>query len=260
MRDPALPGPDGIDSPAPLASTGLVPPYDVARTVATFTAGFKRAHGAFLYGELSLVNRATHYGFVENGVVFSRLQPGLSTLFVMDDGTLEMKTWADRDNSLLPRIRFARQNGVPIVEFDPAQQMTVPGRLVNQWGAGNWSGSEDRKLRTMRSGVALQVWGSTRYLVYAVFSSATPAGMVRVFQAYRCQYAMLLDMNALEHTYFAFYRPGGKGRAVEYLMEGMREVDTTASGRGAPLARFVDYSDNRDFFYVMRRDDDRRSP
>ncbi len=29
--------------------------------------------------------------------------------------------------------------------------------------------------------------------------------MVRVFQAYGCCYAMLLDMNALEHTYFALY-------------------------------------------------------
>jgi len=28
--------------------------------------------------------------------------------------------------------------------------------------------------------------------------------MARVFQAYQCGYAMLLDMNALEHTYLRF--------------------------------------------------------
>ena len=33
--------------------------------------------------------------------------------------------------------------------------------------------------------------------------------MARIFQAYRCDYAMLLDMNALEHTYLAMYRKVG---------------------------------------------------
>ena len=260
MKDSRLPGPDGIGDITPLVGTGLLPPDEVGRTVAAFTAGFKRAHGAFLSGDLSLVNHGSHYGFIENGVVFSRLQPGLATLVVRADGGVEMKTWEEKDNALLPRIRFARQNGVPLVVTDPATQLPVPGALVTEWGPGNWSGSSDRKLRTTRSSVALQVSGGKRYLIVAVFSSATPSAMARVFQAYRCQYAMLLDMNALEHTYFAFYRANGPVLTVEYLMTGMREVDTNNSAGSRPVVRFIGYPDNRDFFYVMRRDEERGRP
>ena len=56
----------------------------------------------------------------------------------------------------------------------------VPGSLVNNWGAGNWSGSEDEKLRTMRAGLALQTSHGKRFLIYAVFSDATPSAMARV--------------------------------------------------------------------------------
>ena len=260
MKNAQLPGPDGIGDISPLVATGVVNPEQFRQTVATFTAGFKRAHGAFLYGDLALANHGSHYGFIENGVVFSTLQPGLATILVLDDGVVEMKTWEERDTRLLSRIRYARQNGVPIVEFDAASQTAVPGRLVGRWGAGNWSGSDDLKLRTMRSGVALQIRDGKRYLIYAVFSSATPSAMARVFQAYQCQYAMLLDMNALEHTYLAFYRGIGSQMTVEYLIKGMREVDTNASSKTPRVPRFVGYPDNRDFFFVMRRDDQEGAP
>ena len=48
-------------------------------TVAAFVGGFKRSHGAFRYGPLALVNHGSHYGFMQQGVVFSKLQPGLAT-------------------------------------------------------------------------------------------------------------------------------------------------------------------------------------
>ena len=258
-RDPKLPGPDGIGSIAPLVPTGLVNPENAERTVATFTAGFKRTHGAFKYGELALKNHGSHYGFIENGVVFSKLQPGLSTIFVLDDGSIHMQTWSEADNQLLPRIKHARQNGVPLVEFDEASQSTVPGRLVARWGPGNWSGSEDAKLRTLRSGAALQKNRGKRFLIYAVFSDATPSAMARVFQAYRCDYAMLLDMNALEHTYCAMYRKSGSQKSidrlitVDHLIKGMSQVDKSAPS-GVLLPRFLAYPDNRDFFYLMRRE------
>ncbi len=35
---------------------------------------------------------------------------------------------------------------------DPGSQRTVPGSRVRDWGAGNWSGSADKKLRTLRAG------------------------------------------------------------------------------------------------------------
>lgn len=252
MRDPALPGPDGIGNIAPLVSTGLIAPQHAPLTVATFTGGFKREHGAFKYGELALKNHGSHYGFIENGVVFSTLQPGLSTIFVLDDGSVGMKTWTEEDRRLVPRIKHARQNGVPVVEFDPASQSTVPGPLVKTWGPGNWSGTEEMKLRSLRSGAAIQRSGNKRFLIYAVFSSATPSAMARVFQAYRCDYAMLLDMNALEHTYMALYRRAGAQMFVDHLIKGMAELDKASSQEIIP--RFLGYADNRDFFYVMRKD------
>ena len=122
---------------------------------------------------------------------------------------------------------------------------------MNRWGPGNWSGSEDSKLRTIRSGAALQWSGGKRFLIYAVFSDATPSAMARVFQAYQCRYGMLLDMNALEHTYLAIYRRAGSQVYVDHLISGMSQVEK--SGANGPVPRFLAYPDNRDFFYVMRR-------
>jgi len=258
IKDGTLPGPDGIQSIAPLVSTGLVRPEQARRTVASFTGGFKRAHGAFKYGELALENYGSHYGFIEEGVVFSKLQPGLATIFVLDDGLIDMKTWSDEDQGYLPRIKHARQNGVAIIDFDRDSKSPVPGRLVGRWGPGNWSGSEDDRQRTMRAGVALQMSGGKRFLIYAWFSDATPSAMARVFQAYQCHYAMLLDMNALEHTYLAVYRRSGSNLLVDHLVKGMSQLEMSASGEVVP--RFLGYADNRDFFYLMRRNIEEVNP
>jgi hypothetical protein len=252
MKDPKLPGPDGIGTISPLVGTGMVNPESVRKTVGTFTGGYKRIHGAFKSGDLATKNHGSHYGFAVDGVVFSTLEPGLATIFVLDDGSVQMKTWDTQDDAELPKIKHARQNGVPVVEFDSKSQATVPGRLVNKWGPGNWSGSEEMKLRTIRAGAALLTNGKKRFLAYAVFSDATPSAMARVFQAYRCSYAMHLDMNALEHTYLALYRRVGSQLFVDYLLSGMNDVDKMDSGEEVP--RFLGYPDNRDFFYVMRKD------
>jgi len=172
-------------------------------------------------------------------------------VFVLQDGSVQMKTWNAQDDRLLAKIRHARQSGVPLVEFDERSQATVPGQLVNQWGPGNWSGSEDMKLRTLRAGAALQSNGKKLFLIYAVFSDATPSAMARVFQAYRFRYGIHLDMNALEHSYFALYRRSGSQLFVDYLIDGMSQVDETATGSRVP--RFLGYADNRDFFFVTRR-------
>jgi hypothetical protein len=251
MKNARLPGPDGIGSIAPLVSTGLIRPDIRRNTVAAFTGGFKRMHGAFRFGDLALKNHGSHYGFIENGVVFSKLQPGLATIFVLDDGTVDMKTWTESDNKLLPRIKHTRQNGVPLVEPDRISGSARPGSLVAQWGPGNWSGSADEKLRTIRAGLALEKTRGKSFLVYVVFSDATPSAMARVFQAYQVNYAMLLDMNALEHTYLAYYRRSGSDLVVDHLLKGMGDLDKSASGESVP--RFLGYSDNRDCFYLTHR-------
>ena len=252
VQNSALPGPDGIGNARPLVRLGMVSPADSRRTIATFTAGFKREHGAFRGGPLATVNSGSHYGFIEEGTIFSKLQPGLSTLYVLVDGTMNMKTWTTDDNALLPQIRFARQNGVPLVEPDPATGLGIPGADVTRWMNGNWSGSADADLRTLRAGVCLRDTGSARYLIYGYFSTATPSALAQVFQAYGCNYAMILDMNALELTYLSlFVRQAGDVK-VEHVVPGMALSDSKVQGMRLP--RFIAVPDSRDFFYMKRKD------
>jgi hypothetical protein len=252
-RNDALPGPDGIGTPAPLVTTGMVSPNLLNRTVATFTGGFKRDHGAFKYGDLAIRNHGSHYGFVEEGVVFSKLQPGLASLLVDDAGAVDMRTWSAEDDRFLAGIRYARQNGLPLVEPDPGSGEPQPGAMVARWGAGNWSGSSEGKFRTLRAGACLQEAAGRRFLIYGYFSTATPSAMARVFQAYRCRYGMQLDINALEHTYLALYRRERDRVVVEHLIQGMEVLDKDADGELIP--RFIGFPDNRDFFYLVRRED-----
>jgi hypothetical protein len=231
--------------------TGMVPPWQTTRTVATFVGGFKRDHGAFKYGAFSQRDNGNHYGFVEEGVVLSTLKPGLATLYVLVDGSVHMRTWTERDNAKLALVRYARQNGVALVERDHDSGESVPGLLVNRWGPGNWSGSSESSLRALRAGLCLTRHDGRSMLIYAYFSTATPSAMARVFQAYDCDYAMLLDMNALVHTYLALYHQDREQTVIEHVVREMTQGDPVL--RGEPVPRFLSTPDNRDFFYLTRR-------
>jgi hypothetical protein len=247
-----IPGPDGFADVAPLARTGRIAPHLARRVVASFIGGFKRSHGAFKFGRLAHEQRGSHYGFVEEGVILSALRPGLATAIVWRDGTVELKTWTAADDVRLGEVRYARQNGVPLVERDVETGELRPGALVRNWSEGNWSGSQDRRFRTLRAGLCLQTGAAGRFLIYGYFSSVTSSAMARVFQAYGCDYAMLLDMNALEHTYFVVYDGLGDRRLVHHLDRGMAVLDQ--SFQGVVVPRFLSYPDNRDFFYVLRKE------
>lgn len=254
VRDETQPGPDGIGTIEPLVATGMVPPWLVDRTVATFTGGFKRDHGAFAYGDFAHRNRGSHYGFAQQGVVMSSLLPGLSTLLVLDDGQVVMKTWESADDAWLPRVRDARQNGVPLIEYDSKSGVSTPGSLVARWGQGNWSASANEQPRTLRAGACMQENAARRFLIYGYFSDATPSAMARVFQAYRCRYAMHLDMNALEHTYLALYLRRGARVEVEHLIDDMAQVDVKGKETAALVPRFLGIPDDRDFFFLTRKE------
>lgn len=247
------PGPDGIASTDPFVSLGIVSPEEGKLVAATFTGGFKRDHGAMKWGPLSQVNGGSHYGFIEKGTVLSRLQPELATLVGYNDGTIDMLTWSSAADARLKDIVFARQNGVPLLSLDESSGQTVPGALLSSWGTGNWSGSQDRKFRTLRAGVCIADNGGHRFLIYGYFSTMTPSGMARIFQAYQCRYGMHLDMNALEHTYLALYPPKKKGKSgnVQHLITGMNVLDKEQDGQEIP--RFIGLPDNRDFFYLMHK-------
>lgn len=247
-------GPDGFNRPDPLVPNGMLNPSLTSRAVAAFAGGFKRDHGAFRYGDYATFNRGHHYGFLSNGVTFSKLMPNLATLYVTVDGDIGMKTWTEMDSAMIPRLKFARQNGTPLVVRDPETGAVVPGDRVTSWGGGNWSGSADAELRTLRAGACMREANGRQFLIYGYFSSITPSGMARTFQAYGCDYAMLLDMNSPELTYLAVYRENetGDGLAPMHLNRFMAESDPWAGKQQIP--RFVGFADNRDFFYLLRKE------
>lgn len=249
-----LAGPDGFSRAAPLVRNGMLSPALTARVAGAIAGGFKRDHGAFRFSNYASFNRGHHYGFISNGVTFSRLIENLATLYVTVDGEVGMKTWTKADDAMIPRLAHARQNGVSVVERDPETGASVPGPLVTSWGGGNWSGSADAELRTLRSGACLRESGGRKFLIYAYFSSVTPSAMARVFQAYDCDYGMLLDMNSPELTYMAVYRQNasGDGLLADHLSRFMAESDPWLNGGQVP--RFVNFSDNRDFIYLFRKD------
>jgi hypothetical protein len=250
MRDGRLPGPDGFSTLDPLARIGRVNPAQVPRVVATFTGGFKRSHGAFRSGPFAQVNSGSHYGWVEHGVVESRPVPGLATWIAWIDGTVEVRAWTAEDEARLWAVRHLRQNGPPLLE--PGPDGVVPGELVPRWSDGNWSGSVEGKLRSLRASLCVQEGEGGRFLLYGYFSSHTPSAMARVLAAYGCESAMLTDMNALEHTYLSLHHFHDGEYAVHHLITGMEVLDRTTK-RGVYLPRFVGLSDNRDFFTVFTR-------
>ncbi|MEZ5753040.1 MAG: hypothetical protein R3D60_14085 [Paracoccaceae bacterium] len=252
-RDYSIPGPDGFGTVEPLNMTGMLNPIFIDRVAAIFAGGFKRDHGAWRMTDFAYSNHGHHYGFVVNGVILSRLQPGLATVWVLQDGSVQMGTWTESHDTLLPYIRFARQNGVPLIEPNTEGE-SLPGPMVTSWMGGNWSGSAEAQLRTLRSGLCSRSVDGRQILIYGVFMSATPSGMARSFQAYDCDYAMLLDMNSLDLTYSAIYtrEPGAESFTIQHLDRRMAESDSRQRD-GSPLGRFVQFSDNRDFFYLLRR-------
>ncbi|MBP9708405.1 MAG: hypothetical protein KBD78_12245 [Oligoflexales bacterium] len=252
VMDKKIPGPDGIASIEPLISTGRINPGLTRKTTMSFIGGFKRNHSAFRWGKLAETNQGSHYGVIENGVIYSRLNPELATLIIDKAGKVDLLTWkSEFDSTLLPEIKHARQNGVSIIEKLDANGKSVPGSLVKYWGAGNWSGSVDSKQRALRAALCIQEHNGKKHLIYGYFSSSTPNTLARVFQAYNCSYAFHLDMNALEHTYLAIYHWVEKQFHVEHLIQGMEVLDSKFNNRVLP--RFLGMSDNRDFFYLISK-------
>lgn len=248
-------GPDGFSAVTPLSRVGMVRPDDLPRIVSVFAAGFKREHGAFKAGPFALVNNGTHYGFIEDGVVMSKIEPGLATVVGHLDGSIQLKTWTEADNADLPNIRFARQNGIPLIEPDAALGKGIPSPYVRDWLRGNWSGSlvpstQKGVLRALRAGLCVQNVQSKRYLIYGYFTSVTPNAMARVFQAYSCSYGMHLDMNSPDLTYAVLFGHSQGNLKAEHLNRQMRKADTNNGDRSF---RFLTENDNRDFFSILAK-------
>jgi hypothetical protein len=252
-------GPDGFSDSGPFVRLGVESPWyqPDSGLVAHLTAGFLRSHGAFKWGPFAEGNHGHHYGMIENGVVLSRLMPGLATFILDKDGRVDLRTWTEEPfDPALPNsfasyanILSARQNGVPLVEWSEELNRSVPGEWVDDWGPGNWSGDAHANLQSMRSALCLQDSERGRFLIYAHFSSTTPSAMARTLMAYQCRYAVHLDMNAYMHTYAVVYGQSSEtdGLTPEYLMQRM-QADVDGSS-----IRYLETNVSRDRLRIIRR-------
>jgi hypothetical protein len=258
-RAPTGAGPDGVESLLPLQTrAGVMNPAHLENFVASMAGGFQRFHG-WMRGGGPYSGR--YYGFIQEGVVLSSMSQGLVTLIVDRQGRVDIKPWDQADAANIANIRYARQNGVSIVDFRAGR--SVPGDYVSAakrfWG--NWSGNAVHgALQTPRSGACIAENNGARYLVYAYFPSATPSAMARVFQAYQCRAAIHLDMNNPQWAYFGLLSNVGGKYLVEHPDRAMAAKDglLQIGGRAIPVPRFIAHADMAnpgDFFYFMSRDE-----
>lgn len=239
-------GPDGVGSFGELVNPGKVPPSDWARTIATFSGGFQLHHSHFERGTFHKVNKSTHYGFIEDGVIMAKPNPGLATIAVKIDGSFSLRVWTEKDNADIPQIRYLRQNGLPLIEPDESGA-GIPGAFVSNRNEGNWSGSAQGDNYTPRGAACLIEKGGEQYFVYGYFSAATPSAIARVFQAYGCKVAIHLDMNSPGQAYLALVAATAQSVQPLHLMKDMSDVDP-----GKQLPRYFATPDFRDFFWVMK--------
>ena len=225
-----------------IVPVGKIPPYKLKNSVAVFIGGFKRQHGMFKYGP----HRGKTYGYIQNGVELAKMSPGLATMVSYKNGDVDIIRWpkkGEMEKRLRRRVTSARQNGVFLIKDG------LPGKFINSWGAGNWSGSSTGRLTTLRSAVCIQEKEDKKYLLFAAFTGATPSTVAKVMSSYSCSTAMHLDMNAYMYVHnalFTYYGPK-KAPRVEYLHEEMRYPKRVRKHR------YILDNNNRDFFYVYKK-------
>jgi hypothetical protein len=266
LRKDGFAGPDGFANLSPLEVSGQLNPSYLSKLVGVMCGGFQRRHAVFKWGDFKTKNFGNYYGFLENGVVLSTLNEGLATLYTTANGSVDMKTWNESDNANVDNIKFARQNGVPLVMPDPAHPHSgsgIPGEFVYDQGLGNWSGTADTyaadgktiikksQQRSARAGACISEQHGHRYLIYGYFSSANPSAMARVFQAYQCQYAMHLDMNSAGQGYLGLLNILSDKNIVETAVSEMSARNTTLNGRTWP--RYVGAPNSDDFFFILAK-------
>ena len=220
---------------------GHIPPYELESSIGVFIGGFKQRHSTIKYGP----HEGKTYGYIQNGVELRKMAPGLATLLALKDGTIRIERWPenlDQQLQLRKKVVSARQNGAMLLE------QGVPGPLVNNWKHGNWSADAKGVRTSLRAGVCLQSKENRQYLIYMAFTSATPSSMARVMQAYRCDNAMHLDMNAYIYMHNALFKiEDGNHLTVEYLNKEMHYPP------GTQWHRFIVDNNPRDFFYVTKK-------
>ena len=240
MKEPSLPGPDGIGTCKPFVRTGFINPSDAPHTAAGFCRGIQTLPRRFQ-------GRAARS---EESRQPLRLSGGRRAVQHPSAGTFDALR-ARRRPGRHEDLDGRRQHDSAAAGSDPLCKMASPSsRRLDATGRVSASRPPGQPLGRRqlvghrgpeaadhaRGGRPAGIQGR-RFLVYAFFWSATPSAVARVFQAYQCRYAMPLDMNALEHTYLAVYKKQGSNISVQHLIRRMADVDMTGKGSVSPFSR-----------------------
>lgn len=245
--------PDGIETARPIVGTGLVPPHHLRSLVTTFNAGYQRRDSCMPKGPLSQVNDKSHWVFVQKGVTFSKLNPGLATMVTYTDGSVDIIEWPQDDSKLLGKVKDARQNITMLVNGKDAKKgIGIPDKTTGgkDFYAENWSVSDETDIR-MRSGACILEKDDQRYLVYGFMPAATVGDMAQTFSSYGCSRAMQLDENLIRAGHAPLYAPSGKtAKPKEFLHKASNTPDLVGIDG---YQKMIDDPDYRDFFYLTRK-------
>ena len=248
-NEPNKSGADGFNSAKPLKRNGIIPFWQATQLSGVFAGGMdgnqslmknQMAASDDPYAAKRFLGQKLQPGFVENGVSFSHLEPGFATFYSLIDGTLGMKIWTKEDQtSLANTLIFARQNNGMIVD-QGAIARTVSEKYPN------WNGNGLYPQPILRATVCLAEYQGRNYLIYSLFTRATPVTMAMVLLAYGCQSAMQLDIGDYNETY---------GAAVQFNREnGFTAMPLNSHNKkAAKNLRFISQPDRHDFFAIFQR-------
>ena len=244
--DGGKPAPDGFDDSTPLVQNGMVSPDHQSHLLSTFNAGYLRPDACMRKGPLE----GKHWGFVQNGVVFSKLQPGLATLVTYKDGKTDILEWPENAAALATKVKDARQNATPVISGrDPKTGLGIPGNTVGgkDFISRNWTNDVDDK--RMRSGACMLQSGTDEHLVFAYLPSGTVKDLAEVFGSYGCRSGMQLDENIERSgdvsliTHNASGEMENKECLHKHCLKDRIEKEITGVTKGS----------RRDFFYIEER-------
>jgi hypothetical protein len=196
---------------------GIIPAD--AKTGGNLIAGF---NGGFQYKD-------GHYGMVVGATTYVPLQPGLGTLTIHQDGSLDISRYDPHKSNQKP-VEAIRQNGPLILDKGTVTSDAVSG------GYAVWGRTTTNSMFTWRSGVGLTPNGN---LIYAVGPSLTAVTLADALKAGGATEAIQLDINAFWVRFVTFQPTTPSNYSYESILS------TLANGGASYLHGYT-----KDFFYV----------
>jgi hypothetical protein len=206
------------------ARSGAIPAADKAPGVllATFNGGFKSRHG--------------HFGAMSDGITALPAREGYATLFIAQDGTLQMGEWGS-EVTPGPQVTAWRQNGPFVVH----QGLVSP--KINENSPQDWGYTVTDVAPTWRSGLGLS---ADRQTLYYFCGSALSMEMLAksMLAVQGLTDGMQLDINTYWVHFVAAREVNGQ-RQLEALFPDMMKEN---------IDRYL-MPYTRDYFYVTTRTD-----